>query len=450
VRRAQRAASGAALLAPAFLAALLVTFLAAPAALAQNKPKQANEKFEKSAKFELKPKGGIDPKTVKVSALSYLHVWTEEDAPGEDDPVFRCKVQAPKVPADCKPSNAKGDVAEQPKGFWGRGSDDVTKDVAKPGTVENQPFKAGQDAKKTTVNPYRETGIEEKDFKDSFEAKIDAAKNLPNAARAKTSFDVKLGPLNAQKRADGITGTYGVDGAVDLTLPLNSFTSRGYGFGYAAFEVTDKGLGKGKGNLAPKIEATRSGTYGGKPDKDPSKFIKIGDPFYFRVDDPGSPSTGPSIAKAPETTGVLLDIGAELRGEGDEISWDAAAGSFYARGTDTDFFIRMLSPYTIQQGMLELQLRDGVVAGYKSSGIFSSAVPIADPLVSGGYRMSLGGISFDYDLGPMSTDALVTLGSTAEGAALADLTTPEPGSTLLLGSGLAALAGLAVRARRRG
>ena len=71
------------------------------------------------------------------------------------------------------------------------------------------------------------------------------------------------------------------------------------------------------------------------------------------------------------TTGTLFSVSSDLqRG-----SWSWSNNTFVLNASDFDFSIRIDSPFTVQQGTADLQVRNGVITTSDGTGMFAGIFP---------------------------------------------------------------------------
>lgn len=150
----------------------------------------------------------------------------------------------------------------------------------------------------------------------------------------------------------------------------------------------------------------------------------VNDPISFLVTDP---TTGNILL---DTT--ILDINAKVEEDG-EIAWDDAGIVTLSGLTNGLFNIDISSPYTTQQGILDIVVKDGLFTSADDSGIFDGILPLG--LVgSNSIPLTLdltsifpdGDIVLDYDLGFDNQD--VDIEATLSGSGSAAVSVPEPSS----------------------
>lgn len=140
---------------------------------------------------------------------------------------------------------------------------------------------------------------------------------------------------------------------------------------------------------------------------------------------------------------VLLDIDYDVLGSG-SLDWDSTTGLFAIDAQNAAFHIDISSPYTLQQGVLDLEIVDGLIVTANDSGIFDGLLPLVGS--SGTFSMALGDITLDYDFGDFNGHDLdVTASFSGGGSAHAGI--PEPASIFLV---LMGLIGIGQSLRRSG
>jgi len=165
-----------------------------------------------------------------------------------------------------------------------------------------------------------------------------------------------------------------------------------------------------------------------------SASVAIHDPIHFDLID---------LVTQEELAGTLLQIESELQGDGSFL-WDG--GLFQLDASFFDFSIDISSPYTVQQGTVDLKVRNGIITTSVGTGLFANIFPSVGQ--SGAFSLPLGGIQLDYSLGDFDghgLDVTFDFNGGGEAAARVPGEVPEPGSLLLLGSCLLKLARTATR-----
>lgn len=152
------------------------------------------------------------------------------------------------------------------------------------------------------------------------------------------------------------------------------------------------------------------------------------------------PGTDPATGMAYDPIDVM-DMTYEQVGEG-MMEW---SGLVTIDAQNASFLIDVSTPFSVQQGRLELLISDGIVAVSDDSGMFDGLLPSvghAGPVV-----FSLSEIALDLDLSllPASIDPeTVTVDISHVGFALVSIDIPEPSTICLMFSGIA---GLSLRRR---
>ena len=153
------------------------------------------------------------------------------------------------------------------------------------------------------------------------------------------------------------------------------------------------------------------------------------DPISFQVTD---------LTSGAVTAGTLFDVSSDL-GVG---SWTWGSGTFALNAMDFDFSIRMNSPFTVQQGTADLQVRNGIITTSDGTGMFAGIFPAVG--TPGTFSIPFGSnFSIDYNLGSFSghpVDVLFTLGDSGSACAV-----PEPATAALMGIAAALLLAGATR-----
>lgn len=157
------------------------------------------------------------------------------------------------------------------------------------------------------------------------------------------------------------------------------------------------------------------------------------DPIDFQVTD---------LKTGAITTGTLFDVSSDLQGTG---SWSWGSGAFTLDAPNFDFSIEISSPFTVQQGTADLQVRKGTITTSDGTGMFAGIFPaVGSP---GNFSVPFSNsFSIDYDLGNFNGDPLdvqFTL-SNSGSACLA----PEPATIVPMGLAVVGLLLVEVVARR--
>ena len=120
-----------------------------------------------------------------------------------------------------------------------------------------------------------------------------------------------------------------------------------------------------------------------------------------------------------------------------ELMWDSATKSFRLEspGTST-FLIDISSPYTVQKGLIDLEVQAGVVTRANATGMFAGLLPAVGTV--GPILAALGTLTLDYDFGDFDGHPLdVSLNDDSSGTAFAAV--PEP-STLVFAAAILSIA----------
>lgn len=122
---------------------------------------------------------------------------------------------------------------------------------------------------------------------------------------------------------------------------------------------------------------------------------------------------------------VLLDISYDILGLG-SFDWDSTTGSFSIDAATAEFHIDISSPFTDQQGTLDLEIANSVITVANDTGIFDGVLPSAGS--PGTFSTTLGDILLDYDFGDFGGHDLdITASFSGGGSAYAGII-PEPTS----------------------
>jgi hypothetical protein len=147
----------------------------------------------------------------------------------------------------------------------------------------------------------------------------------------------------------------------------------------------------------------------------------VHDPISFDVID---------LVSDAELSGTLLDILGELNGES-TFAW--SNGVFSVDASDFSFSIVMNSPYTLQNGTVDLRIAGGTVVTSSATGIFAGLFPaVGSP---GTFTMPLPDLTLDYNLGDFGGDDLNTAFDFGNGGS-AEVGVPESAAGVLAGVGL--------------
>jgi hypothetical protein len=138
---------------------------------------------------------------------------------------------------------------------------------------------------------------------------------------------------------------------------------------------------------------------------------------------------------------TLLDITYDIRGDG-SFDWESLSGIFSMNVQEASFTIDISSPYTTQQGTVQLVVSGGVVTTSVDTGMFDGLFPaIGTP---GSFNVLLPYFTLNYDFGNFNGHDLdIVARFSGSGAALAGV--PEPGTILVVSSGML---GMMLRRRR--
>jgi hypothetical protein len=138
---------------------------------------------------------------------------------------------------------------------------------------------------------------------------------------------------------------------------------------------------------------------------------------------------------------TLLDITFDIRGDG-SFDWESLSGLFQMDVEEGYFSIDISSPYTTQQGTVQLAIQGGVVTTSVDTGMFDGLFPAVGS--SGNFNILLPYFTLDYDFGNFNGHDLdIVAKFSGSGAALAGV--PEPGTILVVSSGML---GMMLRRRR--
>lgn len=207
-----------------------------------------------------------------------------------------------------------------------------------------------------------------------------------------------------------ISGTIDSDGSI-VVLPGGTCCA----ISSAAIVLTG-GTGAAHGSAGWTEDMGMEGDGGGVTEGETAK-----DPIDFHVTD---------LLTGLVTDGTLFTVSSDL----EHGTWTWNGGTFALNASDFDFSIAIDSPFTVQQGTANLQVRNGVITVSSGTGMFAGLFPSVGG--AGNFSVPFGSsFALDYNLGSFNGDPLAvtfTLGDSGSSC-----TIPEPSSAGL--SGLAAL-----------
>jgi hypothetical protein len=155
-----------------------------------------------------------------------------------------------------------------------------------------------------------------------------------------------------------------------------------------------------------------------------------GDPIAFQVTD---------LTTGQITTGTLFSSSTDLQGTG---SWSWESGTFALNASYFDFDISIDSPFTLQQGTADLQVRNGLITASSGTGIFAGVFPSVGS--AGSFSVPLASsFSLNYDLGTFNNDPVAVQFTLDNGGSACVTPEPSPLFSLLV------LAGFPVYRRMR-
>lgn len=161
----------------------------------------------------------------------------------------------------------------------------------------------------------------------------------------------------------------------------------------------------------------------------------MGDPVNFQVTD---------LATGAVTTGSLFSVSSSLQNGG---TWSWGGGIFAVDASTFNFSISMDSPFTVEQGTADLQIRNGFVTVSDGTGIFAGLFPAAGS--PGDFSVPFSStFPLDYNLGTFNNDPLdVKFTLSNEGSSCA---IPEPSELLPLIAGVTAFIAVRRTQKQRG
>jgi hypothetical protein len=253
--------------------------------------------------------------------------------------------------------------------------------------------------------------------------------NVPppiNSAQANSRFGVN--PFGA---GGPITGAIQADGFAEArfdTVTKAPQPSEAYAFSYA--QLSARGgqqlrngqiLWRPQISTPPVVGGAIAGPFNQRRGRDPINFMIL------------DLVTGELLEE------VLLDISYDILGLG-SLEWDSTTGSFSIDAENAEFHIDISSPFTLQQGVLDLDITNGLITVANDTGIFDGVLPAIGS--SGTFSTTLGDITLDYDFGDFGGHDLDITASFSGGGDARASVVPEPSTLLLLSSGLAGVIGL--------
>jgi hypothetical protein len=349
---------------------------------------ESKRTYNVSHGFRLAPGGNIVP---TVTANFFEHAWVR-------DPILRSDVNPPAQPAGF--DNGGFEQGDSFGRIWnysrnGKNNGQVQKGnfaipaagIALPGAVRT--------------------------------AFVPPAPPAPNWAVANSRFVVNPflagGPITGGIKADGEAHAF-----FD-TVKRAPNPSEAYAFSYA--QITARGgrqLRNGQIQWRPQISTAP--VFG-------SSFARGYDPIDFTILDL---VTGDSVES------VLLDISYDIRGLG-SLEWDSTTGYFSIDAKNAEFHIDITSPFTLQQGILDLEIVDGLITVANDTGIFDGVLPsVGTP---GAFLTTLGDITLDYDFGEFGGHDLDIAANFGGGGSAHVVAIPEPSSFSIFTAGIALVLG---------
>jgi hypothetical protein len=176
---------------------------------------------------------------------------------------------------------------------------------------------------------------------------------------------VPPGPSQAFARSTIVVNPYGPGGPVSGFVRSDGFAqafvpfggrAEAWSFSTATVEVRGRRWFFGRILWGPTIRDTVSGSASARAER-------RRDPIVVRVRDNAGNVTLESN---------LLEIDTQLHGDG-EMNFEN--GQMFIGAPGADFKVNMTSPFTLQQGTIDLQVRDGTVVVSESTGVFAGMIP---------------------------------------------------------------------------
>lgn len=211
-----------------------------------------------------------------------------------------------------------------------------------------------------------------------------------------------------------IEGTIGVKGFANINVPeREAARANAFSRGSVSF-IAGREFVKGKIIWTPNFMTSVSGSRSGG-------HAVSSDPISFIVSDPNNGNI------LLQTT--LLDIDSTIEGDG-VVSWNSSGIVDINTLSDATFKIAINSPYTIQQGSIDIKTKDGIFTQADDSGIYDGIIPLGILGTSTPLSLNIGDVPLDYDLGFDSQDVNVELDLSGSGSA--SVAVPENSSSVSL------------------
>ena len=256
-----------------------------------------------------------------------------------------------------------------------------------------------------------------------------------NSARATSTYDVKIAPMPQYAGVGtSVKSVATVEGW--LSCATRRPSKDAYAFSYehvvveAGRELANGTIGyKALTGLFAPREVHGVGSRG--------LFVKMHDPIYFTATD---------LVTGATLEDTLFSI--DFAGNGCGLDWDSSLGSFLleSRGLSS-FRIDIDSPYTVQQGVLDLEINNGVVTRSFTDGMFAGMLPAVG--FQGPVALPLGDFTLDYDFCGFSANPMdVALHVDSDAGVF--VAVPEPSTFGFIGAGVLATLILLRRTRRSG
>ncbi|MGK7882477.1 MAG: hypothetical protein AB4060_20605 [Crocosphaera sp.] len=234
-----------------------------------------------------------------------------------------------------------------------------------------------------------------------------------NSAQANSRFGVN--PFGA---GVPVTGAIQADGFAEArfdTVARTPIPSEAYAFSFASIDVQGgRQFRNGRIRWGPQISTppVAGGAIAGRFNQ-----RRIRDPIVFNIID---------LETGEEIEEVLLDISFDIFGLG-SFEWDSTTSTFMIDAENAEFHIDISSPFTTQQGILDLEIANGIITVSNDTGIFDGVLPsVGSP---GQFSTTLGEITLDYDFGDFNDNELdITASFSGGGSAQVGISVPEPSS----------------------
>lgn len=250
----------------------------------------------------------------------------------------------------------------------------------------------------------------------------------PNSANGNSLFVV-----NPFKGSSTITGAIGVYGTSTAVAPLGTTTSHAYAGSVSLVDIVTMDNTTGSLSLRFVADLTASTTEQAGSKNGGTGGALVGDPVDYQLVD---------LDTNEILSGTLLDLSMEVTGDASVITWDSNSdalsfGDAMDPSEDAEFYIDLSSPFTLEQGLLDLVIQNGTVSTSLATGIFSGLLPPTG--TTGPFTVPLGNLVIDYDFGSAfntdNTELMISLsdgGSAFASAVNPASGVPEPSSLPIL------------------